>query len=169
MTAETPDLKVSDPALIKKEYEALFDYARGNLVYKCGNLTDMPSRFGWFRRWRLEKQLNYTKTEKPIFLYAYRAFIDALGEQDKKTLMKMCEKSLYNRLVQNHNEVARLSGQYFTVKDRIELKMKLLDTKVITGDVYIDRAKNLSAQYYEVTHDKQDKVIYKKRSKTPMG
>jgi hypothetical protein len=40
----------------------------------------MPSRFGWFRRWRLEKQLNYNKTEKPIFLYAYRAFIDALGD-----------------------------------------------------------------------------------------
>ena len=120
-------------------------------MYKCGNLTDMPSRFGWFRRWRLQKQLNYNKTDKPIFLYAYRAFIDALGEQDKKTLMKMCEKSLYNKLVQNHTEVAKLNGQYFIVKDRIELKMKLLDTKVITGDVYIDRAKNLSAQYYEVT------------------
>jgi hypothetical protein len=81
----------------------------------------------------------------------------------------MCEKSLYNKLVQNQAEIAKLNGQYFTVKDKIQLKMKLLDTKVITGDVYIDRSKNLSSHYYEVTEDKQDKVTYKKRSKTPMG
>lgn len=47
--------------------------------------------------------------------------------------------------------------------------MKLLDTKVITGDVYIDRSKNLAAHYYEITEEKQDKIIYKKRSKTPLG
>ena len=63
--------------MIKKEYDELFEYARGNLVYKCGNLTDTPSRFGFFRRWRLEKQINYNNAKHPLFLYAYRAFIDA--------------------------------------------------------------------------------------------
>jgi len=46
----------------------------------------MPSRFGFFRRWRLEKQLNYNNLKHPIFLFAYRAFIDALATQDKVTL-----------------------------------------------------------------------------------
>jgi hypothetical protein len=68
-----------DPEIIKKEYEELFEYARGNLAYKCGNLTDMPSRFGYFKRWRLENQINYNNAKHPIFLYAYRAFIDALA------------------------------------------------------------------------------------------
>jgi hypothetical protein len=58
----------------------------------------MPSRFGFFTRWRLEKKLNYNNTKHPIFLYAYRAFIDALGKNDKETLQKMCEKQLYRRL-----------------------------------------------------------------------
>ena len=47
--------------------------------------------------------------------------------------------------------------------------MKLLDTRVITGDVYIDRSKNLSKEYYEVTEEKVDKLVIRKRSKTPMG
>ena len=65
----------------KQEYEKLFEFARRNLIYKCGNLTDMPSRYGMFRRWRLEKKINYNNV--PIFLYAYRAFIDALATHDK--------------------------------------------------------------------------------------
>jgi len=80
-----------DPGLIKKEYDELFNYARENLVYKCGNLTDTPSRFGFFRRRRLEKQVNYNNAKHPIFLYAYRAFIDAMALKDKTTLKKMCE------------------------------------------------------------------------------
>jgi len=38
-----------------KEYDELFNYMKENSVYKCGNLVDMPSRFGFFKRWRLEK------------------------------------------------------------------------------------------------------------------
>jgi hypothetical protein len=51
----------------------------------------------------------------------------------------------------------------------IQMKMKLLDTKVITGGVYIDRSKNLSAQYYEVVEGDEKgkhadtKVTYKKK------
>lgn len=85
-TSEAPTETKRDPALIKQEYDSMFAYARDNLVYKCGNLTDMPSRFGWFRRWRLEKQINYNNIKHPIFLYAYRAFIDALAKHDKETL-----------------------------------------------------------------------------------
>jgi hypothetical protein len=58
----------------------------------------MSSRFGWFRRWRLEKKINYNNTKHPIFLYAYRAFIDAMAKHDKQLLAKMCEKNLYMKL-----------------------------------------------------------------------
>lgn len=46
---------IKDKEQIKKEYVEIFKYAQENLVYKCGNLNNMPSRFGFFRRWRLEK------------------------------------------------------------------------------------------------------------------
>jgi hypothetical protein len=110
----------------------------------------MKSRFGMFRRWRLEKQINYNNAKHPIFLYAYRAFIDALAKQDAPTLQKMCERSLYRKLDQNFRDIGRLNSEFFLVAQNIQLKMKLLDTRVIQGSVYIDRAKNLSAHYYEV-------------------
>lgn len=65
------------------------------MVYKYGNPNNLPSRFGMFKRWRLEKRLNYNNLKNSIFLYAYRAFIDALANNDKKTLEKMCERTLY--------------------------------------------------------------------------
>jgi len=52
------------------------------------------------------------------------------------------------------------------VADKIQMKMKLLDTKIITGGVYIDRSKNLSAHYYEVVEGEdgsETKVTYKKK------
>jgi hypothetical protein len=132
-------------------------------VYKCGNPNDMGSRFNFLRRWRLERQLNYSNMKHPIFLYAYRAFIDALAKGDKPTLQKMCEKQLYRRLVENQTEVERMGFAYYLVADKIQMKMKLLDTRVISG-VYLDRSKNLSAQYYEVQEEK-DKTVYTKKSK----
>lgn len=50
-----PEQPKKDKAVIMKEYEELFNYMKENSVYKCGNLVDMPSRFGFFKRWRLEK------------------------------------------------------------------------------------------------------------------
>ena len=158
-----------DPALIKKEYDELFEYARGNLVYKCGNLTDTPSRFGFFRRWRLEKQINYNNAKHPLFLYAYRAFIDALANQDKVTLQKMCENTLFHKLNDNFTQMKKQRGEYYQVAKDIQLKMKLLDTKIVTGSVHIDRGKNLSKDYYEVIEEKVDKVIYKRKQKVIMG
>ena len=73
-------------------------YAREDLVYKCGNTEDMSSRFWLLKRWRMENKLNYNNCKYPIFLYAYRAFIDALGKQDKITLKKMCERNLYRKI-----------------------------------------------------------------------
>ena len=55
------------------------------------------------------------------------------------------------------------------VADKIQLKMKLLDTRVITGCVHIDRSKNLSAHYYDVLEEKADKIIYKKKQKAILG
>lgn len=158
-----------DPAVIKKEYEELFSYARENLAYKCGNLTDSPSRFGFFRRRRLEKQVNYNGTKHPIFLYAYRAFIDAMAQGDKATLKKMCEATLYQRLQANSEALTKYRGEYFLVAKDIQLKMKLLDTRVITGAVFIERSKNLQKDYYEVTENSADKVTYKKKHKSILG
>ena len=55
------------------------------------------------------------------------------------------------------------------------MKMKLLDTKVITGGVQIDRSKNLSASYYDIVEgdDKgkhsDTKITYRKKEKLIMG
>ena len=154
----------------------MFSYARDHLVYKCGNLTDTPSRFGWFRRRRLEKQINYTNTKHPIFMYAYRAFIDALATNDRPTLQKMCERTLFRALDHNHSELSKRHAEYYLVSQGIQMKMKLIDTRVITGGVHIDRSKNLSAHYYDVVEGVDDKgkasdmkITYKKKQKVIMG
>lgn len=40
--------------------------------------------------------------------------------------------------------------------------MKLIDMKIITGHVYIDRSKNLSKHYYEEINTDPDKITFKK-------
>jgi hypothetical protein len=54
--------------------------------------------------------------------------------------------------------------------------MKLLDTKVINGGVYIDRSKNLSKDYYDVIEGdlktgkgKDMKITYVKKQKVILG
>ena len=54
--------------------------------------------------------------------------------------------------------------------------MKLLDTKVISGGVYIDRTKNLAKDYYDVIEGDEKsgkgrdvKVTYRKKQKVIMG
>lgn len=74
------------------------DYCRKDLAYKCGNINNCPSEYNFIKRWRLEKQLDYNNLKYPIFLYAYRAFIDALAANDKQVLEKMCERNLYKKL-----------------------------------------------------------------------
>ena len=76
----------------------MFKYCQENLAYKCGNPVNLPSRFNFLKRWRMEKHLNYNNQKHPIFLYAYRAFIDAIVNNDRETLRKMCEKNLFNKL-----------------------------------------------------------------------
>lgn len=60
--------------------------------------------------------------------------------------------------------------------EKIQLKMKLLDTKVISGGVYIDRTKNLAKDYYDVIEGDEKsgkgrdvKVTYRKKQKVIMG
>jgi len=86
----------------------MLDYSRKNLIYKCGNTEEEASRFGFFRRLHLERTvLNHNAfslfgtKDASMFLYAYRAFIDALGTGDKAELKKMTEPRLYKRLIGN--------------------------------------------------------------------
>ena len=82
------------------------------------------------------------------FLYAYRAFIGAMGDQDMKQLEKMCERKLLLQIRQNFKDIDRHNYRFFSVAENIKLKMKLLDLRLVRG-VYINRAKNFSEQYYE--------------------
>jgi hypothetical protein len=54
------------------------------------------------------------------------------------------------------------------VADKIRMKMKLLDLKIIEGPVYIDRSKNLDGDHYEAS-ETDDKIIVKKKQSTIMG
>ena len=51
--------------------------------------------------------------------------------------------------------------------ESLQLKLKLLDTRVITG-VYIDRSKNFSETTYEVA-ETPDKIAYTRRNKSILG
>ena len=69
-----------------------------------------------------------------------------------------------------------MHGKYYQVAEKIQLKMKLLDTKVISGGVYIDRTKNLAKDYYDVIEGDEKsgkgrdvKVTYRKKQKVIMG
>ena len=72
------------------------EYAQQSLMYKCGNLTEEPSRFIFWKRWQLEKTLlNYNNQKTSMFLVAYRAFVEALAKDDRVTLKKMTERNVY--------------------------------------------------------------------------
>ena len=73
----------------------------------------------------------------------------------------MCERSLFRRLDSNFQELSKLHGEFYLVDKDIKLKLKLLDTKIITG-VHIERNKNLSAHYYDITEEKE-KIIFSKK------
>ena len=62
-----------------------------------------------------------------MFLYAYREFIRALGTNDKSTLKKMTEPKLFKAIQENQRKLESLNMEYFTVDDKIKLKMQLID------------------------------------------
>ena len=80
----------------------------------------------------------------------------------------MCERGLFRALEKNHTDLSKFNGEYYLVANKIQMKMKILDTKVITGPMNIERHKNLSAQYYQI-EETPDKVTYKKKQKHIMG
>jgi len=75
----------------------------------------------------------------------------------------MTEPVLYRKLLENLEQVKSHNSQYFVVDDNIKLSMILLDTALVKG-VYIDRAKNLTAEYYDVAHKDRDLYTYKRKS-----
>ena len=137
-------------------------------MYKCGNTEEQSSSFNFIKRMHLEKTVLghnpwslFGSKDASMFLYAYRAFIEALGTGDKAGLKKMVEASLYKRLLDNIDTVAeaKYDSSYFKVADKIKLKLKLLDLQIING-VYIDRTRNLDPSFYDIVRDK-NKFTYK--------
>lgn len=86
-------------------------YKRKNLVYQSDNKIDESSRFNFIRRWHLERTvLNHSRFSKnSMFLFAYRAYIEALGTQNKETLRKMSEPRLYSRLIANFENMNKFN------------------------------------------------------------
>ena len=72
-------------------------------MFKAGNFHSFPSQFYFWKRMYLErKYLSHDKSQgAPMFCYAYRAFLDAMRDKDLKTLKKMTEPALYQRLHSN--------------------------------------------------------------------
>ena len=41
----------------QKQFDNLIDYCQKDLLFKCGNTEESPSRFMFLRRWHLEKKV----------------------------------------------------------------------------------------------------------------
>ena len=50
-----------------------------------------------------------------MFLVAYRAFVEALANDDRVTLKKMTERNVYQRLIENADKMKRLDFGYSMV------------------------------------------------------
>jgi hypothetical protein len=62
------------------QFDAFMEYARSDLIFKYGNNAEADSRFNFMQRWYLERKLlNYNHQKHSMFLYAYRAFLDAMN------------------------------------------------------------------------------------------
>ena len=113
------------------------------------------------------KYLSHDKSQgAPMFCYAYRAFLDAMRDKDLKTLKKMTEPSLYQRLQSNFKLMDNHKCQFYMndpTKKRI--KAKLLDLQLVEG-VYLERAKNFGKECYDVELKGPNKQIYTKKAKT---
>lgn len=83
------------------------------MVYKCGNVQSEKSKFNFIKRWHLEKTvLNHSRfSRESMFLFAYRAFIDALGSGDKATIKKMTEPVLCARLFANIDNISKFNAK----------------------------------------------------------
>lgn len=101
-----------------------------------------------------------------MFCYAYRAFLDALRDRDLKTLKKMTEPTLYQRLHSNFKLMDNHKCQFY-MNDPAKKKIsaKLLDLQVVEG-VYLERSKNLGKECYDVELRSVSKQIYTKKAKT---
>ena len=135
-------------------------FAQENLPYRCGNTHSTPSRYNFLKRRRLEKQLNYQNYDNPMFLYAYRAFVDAFAKQDLRIIDKMCEAQLAKSIRSAYQGIAKRNGELFVVDKDIKMKLYLIQSRIV-GGVYIDRAKNGRLGDYRVL-EKGDRLTYEK-------
>jgi hypothetical protein len=64
-----------------------------------------------------------------MFLLAYRAFLDAMAQSDKKTLRKMTEPSLFRMINRNLQTINEHDSQLVLVapEKKREMNLKLLD------------------------------------------
>lgn len=84
-----------------------------------------------------------------MFLFAYRAFLDAYASQDTKTLQKMCEPKLFRMLQDNFRTINQHNMKPFlSLPNKRRMKASLTDMMQVEG-VYIDRTKNLPTSHYE--------------------
>lgn len=143
------------------KYNAVFDYTAENFAYRAGNTNTLKSKYGYFKRRRLEKQINYKNMEVPPFLYAYRAFIEAFRLQDFKTLKRMCEPRFYEQFKSAVIGIEKRGGKFFVVDEDVKMKYKLIELKLIEG-LYINRKQNLPLEEYEI-NEKDSVAVFTKK------
>ena len=125
------DSKSKDDIDVK--FKNLFEFCRDSFPYRWGNDKEFKSNYWYFKRRKLEKQLNYSNLKAPPFLFAYRAFFDALKSNDFKTIKAMWEPQFYDKLKLSLFGIEDRNGQILFVDERIKMKYKLIDLKLIEG------------------------------------
>ena len=133
-TPNDPKLKITKGIDDKDiRFKTLLEFCRDNFPYRWGNDKEFKSNYWYFKRRKLEKQLNYTHLNAPPFLYAYRAFFDALKTNDFKTVKAMWEPQFYEKLKLSLVGIEERDGELIFVDESIKMKYKLIDLKLIEG------------------------------------
>ena len=82
-------------------------------MYRFGQTDYVDSRFGFFSRRKLEKQILYADGSRPFFVEAYKIYVDALAQRDMATLKKMSEKKLLRTIQDDYKFI---DEQNFAIK-----------------------------------------------------
>ena len=130
------------------------------MLYNCGQNSYQESRFGFFSRRKLERQIIYgDQPQKPFFLVAYKIFVDALANKDIKTLQSMTEKTLMQKVKDDYKFLDEMNFNYVQVQpSKMQMGCTLIDTKQIQG-AYIDRTKN-QVERIVCKFDRSDRTAY---------
>ena len=71
--------------------------------------------------------MNYNKQKNSMFIYAYRAFVDALCDGDSSTLKKMTDRNVYKAIMRDKHQIEKHNFKYVKVNKDIKMKIRLLD------------------------------------------